>query len=221
MALHLNLYHEIQKQKRQRQQDPLRLGAFALAAIVGLLLVYYMVRLEQAYSVNSQLAVLESEWRKMEPKVKQVESRMDALTKMIALSEALTQRVEHRYYWAPVLDQVLQAVSSEVQFSRFDAGVVVDEKKQSNIVIAGNCVGSEPRKVAEELRTALNGKLTERFKSASAAFQALDDAVENAMVDGKSLPTVSFVIKLDIGKPDAVLAANDAKTAPRQPKKFQ
>ena len=72
--------------------------------------------------------------------------------------------MEHRFYWAPVLDQILQAVPAEVQFTRFDGGIIVDDKQKSTINLTGNCVGSEPRKVAEELRTALNNKLVEKFR---------------------------------------------------------
>jgi hypothetical protein len=210
MALHLNLYHEIQKQKRERQRDPLRLGLMALGAIVAVFVLYYVVRLGQTQVINSRLAAANSEWMKLEPKCKQADSRIESLTKSLALGEALTQRIENRFYWAPVLDRLLQAVPSEVQLSRFDGGVVVDEKTLSNITIAGNCVGKEPRKVAEELRTSLTGKMTDKFKSARASFQALDDAVESAQLDGKSLPTASFIIRLDIGRGDRALAANNA-----------
>jgi cell division protein ZapA (FtsZ GTPase activity inhibitor) len=221
MALQLNLYHEIQKQEQQRRRDPLKLGLLALAVMAGIFVLYYLVRLESAHRVESRLAALKREWMSMEPKCKQAEARSGDLTGFITLSDALTQKMEHRFYWAPVLDQLIQAVPAEVQFTRFDGGLLVDDKQKSAITISGNCVGSEPRKVAEELRTALNNKLVEKFRSAKAAFQNLDDAVESVRLDGKSLPTVSFGIRVEIGKVPADLAVNDTKQNRHETKKLQ
>jgi Tfp pilus assembly protein PilN len=221
MALRLNLYHEIQKQEQQRRRDPLKLGMLALAVLAGLFVLYYLVRLERAHSLQSRLSTLKREWSTMEPKCKQAEAKAGDLQGVIALSDVLKQKMEHRFYWAPVLDQVIQAVPAEVQFTKFDGGLLVDDKQASAITISGNCVGSEPRKVAEDLRTALNNKLVEKFRSAKASFQSLDDALEGVRLDGKSLPTVSFGIRVEISKQQADLAANDTKQNRREPKKLQ
>ena len=221
MSLCLNLYHEIQKQKQQRRRDPLKLGMLAIAVLAGLFALYYLIRLEGTRRLESRLAALKSEWNTLDPKCKQAEAKSGELMSLITLSDALSQKMEHRFYWAPVLDQVIQAVPAEVQFTKFDGGLLVDDKQKSAITISGNCVGSEPRKVAEELRTALNNKLVDKFRSAKATFQSLDDAIESVRLDGKSLPTVSFGIRVEIGDKPTDLAANDTKQKRRETKKLQ
>ncbi len=120
MALHLNLYHEIEKQKSQSRRDPLRLGIIGLACVALGFALFYFYRLHQAGEVDNQLGQLQSQWDKLDPQQKAAQARQADLSQSINTCDAVVSKIEHRLFWAPLLDQFLKVVPKNVQITRFD-----------------------------------------------------------------------------------------------------
>ena len=213
MALHLNLYHEIQKQKIQSRRDPLKLGMVALGVVALCLAGYYFARLREASMVMSRLDQMEAQWEKMEPQMKAAKARETDLSVSIKTSDALVQRIEGRFYWAPLLGQLLEVTPKTVQITKFDGKSTNDKVAACSFSITGLSSGAEPRRVAEELRTALRNKFTENFSDVAATFQMLEDAPETVLVDGKSMAVANFGIKLDMTRQEAKQVADNAPPA--------
>lgn len=214
MPLHVNLYHEVQRQELARRRDPLRLGMLGLLVIAVGFVVNYFIVLGQAHVVGSQYAVLADEYSKLEPKAKAATARQDELNQQISASDTLMRNVDSRFYIAPVLDQILQSVPRSVQLTHVGAEVSADDKTRSSLDISGISSAVEPRKEAEALRTALVTKLGAKFKSANAVFKSLDDSDQVVILDGKRLPTANFTIQIQLVKTDA-----DAAPAPEPVRK--
>ncbi len=219
MALHLNLYHEIQKQKQQSRRDPLKLGMVGVGLIALCLAGYYLMRLREASSVMSRMDQMQAVWDKLEPEQKAAAAKQEDLAKAIKTSDALVQRIENRIYWAPLLGQLLEVTPKNVQITKFDGTAANDKTPTCSFTIVGLSSGAEPRRVAEELRTALHKKFAENHGAVTAAFQMLEDAQETVSVDGKPMPVANFGIKLDMSArpPVKQLAANiPPKTARKE-----
>jgi Tfp pilus assembly protein PilN len=209
MPLHVNLYHEVQRQELARRRDPLRLGMMGLAVIAVGFVAYYFVVLEQAHVVESQYAALQDEFSRLDPKAKAAKTREDELNTEISASETLVKNIDSRFYWAPVLDQVLKTVPRTVQLTHFAAAAPTGNASVNTVEISGISSAIEPRKEAEALRTALNSRLGTQFDGVSAMFKTLDDSDEIVMLDGRRLATANFniEIKLQAKDPSTVAAA--------------
>ena len=213
MALHLNLYHEIQKQKLQSRRDPLRLGMVGLGVVALCLAGYYFLRLREASVVMGRLDQMQAEWEKMEPEMKAASAREADLSQSIKTSDTLIHRIENRFYWAPLLDQLLEVTPKSVQITKFDGQSANDKVATCSFSITGLSSGTEPRRVAEELRTALRNKFAENYTGVAATFQTLEDAPETVLVDGKNMPVANFGIKLDMARKEANQVADNAPPA--------
>ena len=64
--------------------------------------------------------------------------------------------------------------------------------------IDGLSAGTDPRKVAEELRTSITEKFGPKYKDVRASFKSLEDATELAMLDGQQVPTATFAINVQL-----------------------
>lgn len=197
MALHLNLYHEIQKQERQRRRDPLKLGMMGMIVIAVGFLAYYFCRLDNVRSVNDQLSRLQAEWSSTEPKLKAAQAREAEIATTLKTKSALVQSIESRFYWAPLLEKVLLSVPREVQVTRLD-GEMVDKTKGGGLSVSGISSGEHPRKVAEDLRTTFVNKLSEKYKGVSSSFKTLEDSEQTVKIDGKALPTAIFAMQFQL-----------------------
>jgi len=210
MPLHVNLYHEVQRQELARRRDPLRLGMMGLGVIAVGFVAYYFVVLEQAHEVTTQYEALQDEFSKLDPKAKAAKTREDELNTEISASDTLVKSIDSRFYWAPVLDQVLKTVPRTVQLTHFSGSTPNSASTTVNTVeITGISSAIEPRKEAEALRTALNTRLGTQFDGVNAMFKTLDDSDEIVMLDGRRLATAAFniEIKLQAKDPAAVAAA--------------
>ena len=207
MPLHVNLYHEVQRQERARQRDPLRLGMLA-ALICGIgLVAYYFVVLAQAHVVGAQFSVLQDEFAKLDPKAKAAKARQDVLNGQIQASNAMMKKVDGRFYWAPVLDEVLKAVPRSVQLTHLAADAPGDNNPLTVISVSGISSAKEPRNEAEALRISLESRFKKQFQNVSAVFKQLDDSDEIVLLNGQNLPTASFTIDIQIQTQDAAPAA--------------
>jgi hypothetical protein len=196
MALKLNLYHEVQKARQLKRRDPLKLSIYGLSAIGACFAIYYVVELGRMHSISSELARAHGEFSQIEPKAKVARQREDEINVEIRKSELLTKRMEERFYWAPMLEEIAQTVPREVQITRLVGDVAGDGVHKCSVVLDGLSAGSDPRKVAEELRTALAEKLSPKYKAVTSNFKSLEDGTELVLLDGKQMATASFAINL-------------------------
>ena len=198
MALHLNLYHEIEGGRRQNRRDPLKLSMIGLAVVAAGFAGYYLWEQGVEHVLSSDLNTQQAT-RAISPSAEQAALKKEVeLQAGIKLSETLVKRVEGRFYWASLLDGLAQIVPREIQITRLSGEVTADKTKHCTITVDGISAGAEPRKVAEELRRALNEKFTAQYKNVSATFKALEDGKDPARLDGQPVSTALFAIQLQM-----------------------
>ena len=207
MPLHVNLYHEVQRQERARQRDPFRLSMLGILVIAIGFVVNYFIDLEQAHTVGIQYSALNDQWTQIEPKAKDAKARQDELNAEIAASDAMMKNVDSRFYWAPVLDEILKAVPRTVQLTHVGADAPNDDKTLWSVLsISGISSAAEPRKEAEAVRIALDSRLNAKFKHVTSVFKTLDDSDQYVMLDGHRLATATFSLEFQIQVRDPVVA---------------
>ena len=104
----------------------------------------------------------------------------------------------------------------EVQITRIGGDVSNEAAKPSVLHVVGiSSSASEPRKVAEELRTALDNKLSEKFKHVTSSFRSLEESDEVVTLDGTAYPTANFSMEFQITTAEA---APTPAPAARKPK---
>lgn len=209
MALHLNLYHEVQKQSRARRRDPVKIAILgALVVAIGLV-VYYLHSMREARNVTAELAAKQAEWTRLEAEKEQAEIKQAEAKHAIELSREFVKQIEGRFYWAPVLERLLRAVPPEVQLTRFEGRI--DPAGGGRVVIAVDGVGAglQPRTVAEELRLALGEKLGSGYLNVASEFVSLEDGAATVELDGVKARTAVFAISvtMNLAPPPAAPAA--------------
>lgn len=218
MALHLNLLHEIDSRQRQRRRDPLKISMIVLVVIVLGLAGYYFLRLSQVSRLADESGSIETEWKSSEPKSKIAKTREAELTALFDLNKSFTDRIENRFYWAPVLEKVLGAATPEVQFIEFGGTVNQEGKELCTISLKGLAAGQEPRTVAEELRRALAKKFSDQTGKGQAEtlFKALEDSDQKVMLEGKQMAAVDFSIQIGIRRPEVPVQVAPKREAKRK-----
>jgi hypothetical protein len=210
MPLHVNLYHEVLRQERDRQRDPLRLGMLGLLVIAIGFVANYFIVLAQAHVVGTQYQTQQAIFAALDPKAQAAKARQAELNDEITASDTMLKAVESRFYWAPVLDQVLKTVPRTVQLTHVGTDASGNTAGSSLLSITGISSGLEPRKEAEALRTALEARLSGQFKSVTSVFKNLDDSDQIVMLDGRRLATANFTIDFQLQAKDPVAAATPA-----------
>ena len=198
MALHLNLYHEVIKAKALKRRDPLKISMFVLAGIAAVCTAWYVYQVVRMGAINEELARAKAEFDKIEPSAKLAQKREEELSKQAQMSALLEKRMEGRFYWAPVLSEIMQVVPREVQITRLGGDVSGEGLRRCAITIDGLSAGTDPRRVAEELRTALAEKLSPNYKNVTSTFKMLEDGTEMVMLDGKQMATATFAINVQL-----------------------
>ena len=217
MAIYLNLYHEVQKQKLKRQRDPLKLAIMGLLVIAVGLVAWYFYRMEHVRSLEKEAGELITESHKFDPQANDAQKQVDAYDQDIKLSNAMIHKMENRFYWAPLLEQIVSAIPQDVQITGLDGSISSDGSKKVTLTVNGIATGSQPRAVAEELRVALQSKLSSQYHQPTAIFRSLEDGAEPVQFQGKSSPTVLFLIDVTFTSPD-VDEEGKEKPAVRIPK---
>jgi Tfp pilus assembly protein PilN len=208
MPLHVNLYHEVQRQEQARQRDPLRLGMLAVLIIAIGFVANYFVVLGRAHSISVRYSGLGDEWSTIEAKAKDAKARQDELDNEVKASDAMVKTVEGRLYWAPILDQILKTVPRTVQLTHVGADAPGDDTATTSVLtISGISSAGEPRKEAEALRIALDTRLGAQFKHVTSVFKTLDDSDQFVVLDGLRLPTANFTMEFQIQVRDPIAAA--------------
>jgi len=205
MPLHVNLYHEVQRQELARRRDPVRLGMLgALIVAIGFV-VYYFVVLEREHNISLQFSALNAQWSKIQPQAKASKDREDQLNTEIAASDAMMKTVNSRLYWAPVMDEILRTIPRNVQILHVSGDVPGNDKEiNSTLSVSGISSAVEPRKEAEDVRIALEKNLGTRFKHVNSVFRDLEDSDQFVMLDGRRLATASFTLEFQLQVRDPV-----------------
>ncbi len=217
MALHLNLYHEVETQKAIQRRDPLKLSLFGMAAVALGFAGYYGYQLNSQRVLASDLSSLQGDYDRLAPKVQAAVQRQQELTASTKAGELLSKRVEERFFWAPVLEALTDVVPHEVQLTKLSGDVSGDGFRRCSMVIEGVAVGTEPRQTAEDLRKAVAQKFTAaNYKKVSSEFKSLEDSREPVAVEGKPVPTASFAITVQIQSGDDPAPATEAPKRERR-----
>lgn len=216
MALHLNLYHEIQKQKALQRRDPLKFAIMGLAAVALMLAGYYLLQLNSLRVATNELKGLESEYATLGPKAEAAKKRAAEAETTVKVGDMLVKRMEGRFYWAPVLADIVRITPRDVQVSRLSGDVTGEDTKRCTLTIDGVAAGEDSgnaRKVAEDFRRALEDQFRERDKGAKATFRSLEDAADTVTLNGKKLPTAVFGITITMQISEEPAPAAAAQTA--------
>ena len=214
MPLTINLLHEEQYLLQQRKRDPLKLGFYALGAVAMLFFLYYAYRYASSSSLRSDLASRQADWAKQEPAAKAAATREAELSAKLLSAEAVTKRIENRFYWAPVLDSLLKAVPPNVQLVNL-TGSNDPKSDKISLLFEGIVAGEVPRIAADQFRTALNERLAKQFPGATSVFRGLDDTSSSVNVGGRPLPTARFTIETNFTK----LRATPTETPAPEPRR--
>ena len=215
MALRLNLNHEILQAHRARQRDPLKLSLWGLGVIAAGFCAYYFFQLAKMSVISQEFAQKKAEFDNVQPKAVAAKSREDELTETIRAGETIVQRIEGRFYWAPMIEELVNAVPPDVQITKFAGDVQGDSRKKCRLSIDGLSAGTDPRKVAEELRTAIAESFGKKYKNVTSSFRTLEDGIETIQVGGTARPTATFAINVEFQGGEETAPT----TAPRVPKK--
>jgi Tfp pilus assembly protein PilN len=196
MALRINLYHEVLRTRKQQQYDPLKLAMMGVIIIAIVLVGWYVVELgsrSTAVSAYNRQKALLDELAPQEAAAKEQEA---SISQKIALVEKLAKRIEERFYWAPVFEDLATVVPPSVQITKLGAEISGEGLRKVQISMEGIAAGDEPRATAEDFRTALTERMSKKFKNAAANFKTLDEAAEAVSLDGRTLRTALFNITL-------------------------
>lgn len=193
MALHLNLLHEEILEQRQRQRDPLKIGIQMVIGCGVLLFLYYTWNAYQTLEIKGRLGAIQREWAKIEPKVTAAQKRSAELTTMVKATQVLDDYTAHRFFWAPVLENISRCVAPNAQLTGID-GQVLEEDKGISILIEGVAAAREPRSAAEDLRQMLLEQLEKSYHDVKVEFKTLEDADTFANIGGIKTPMAHYSI---------------------------
>ena len=165
------------------------------------------------HDISEELARVKADFDKVEPAAKAAAKREEELTAQAKTSGQLASRIEGRFYWAPVLAELMQVVPREVQITRMGGDLSGGEApRKCTITIDGLSAGADPRRVAEDLRTALAEKFSRNYRNVTSTFKLLEDSAE-MQLDGKPMATATFAINVQL------FTGEEPTTAPTRRKK--
>jgi len=216
MPLRINLYHEVIRARHEEQYDPLRLSMIGLIVIVIGLAGYYVFALAGKSSLENALLQKQHEYDELQPKVAKATEEEKQLLGELGIAEQVNRRIEERFYWGPILEQIIAVVPPNVQITRCNADILSEGNRRCQITLEGLAAGEEPRRVAEELRVALLERIGGTYKNVTAIFRNLEDGTQKVALDGGSLATAHFNIGLNF----AAKATPEPTPAPRKSRRI-
>ena len=217
MALALNLLHEEILEQRQRQRDPLKIGMLLLSSCGALLFLYYAWNAYQTLEIKSKLSGIETEWKKLEPKVTEAQKRSAELTNVINTTKVLDDYIDGRFYWGPFLEKLSRCVPPNAQLTSLEANLGDEEKGGGvTVTIDGVAAAREPRSAAEDLRQMLVEQLSKIYHDVKAEFKTLEDVETVANIGGTTVPMSRYILSVTFNpnasaKPAATPAAGRRK----------
>ena len=216
MALRLNLNHEILQAERLRKRDPLKLSIMGLSAIAACFACYYFFQLARMGVISQEYAHKKAEFDAIQPKATAAKTREDELAITLRAGENMLQRIEGRFYWAPMIEQLVNAVPPEVQITKFAGDVQGDKTKRCRLTIDGLSAGPDPRKVAEELRTSIAESFGKKYKNVTSSFRSLEDGVETVPLNGATSQTATFAINVEFQSSEELAQTTTPRTAKKK-----
>ncbi|HSI11727.1 MAG TPA: hypothetical protein VK961_06765 [Chthoniobacter sp.] len=198
MALRLNLYHEVLKAKALKRRDPLKISVYGISGLLACFAFYYFFQLVRMHSISEQYGKVKWEFDQLEPQAKAAKKKEEELNQLASASAQVVKRIEGRFYWAPLLAELSQAVPREVQITRLGGEITGDGLRRCALQVDGLAAGTDPRRVAEDLRTAIADKLSPKYKNVTSTFKTLEDGSETVMLDGKPVNTATFAITVQL-----------------------
>lgn len=206
MALHLNFYHEIHKQAEREARDPVKIGGLVALVVAIIAVGWYFYRMSEVSTVDGQRNSLLATWRTVEPELKKAEAGKDAVLARQKSNKLLIERLRGRFYWAPVLERLVDCTGLNVQLVSVSGELTEEgDAKSVNLSLKGVAAGEQPRTAAENFRRTLQEKFTAAYGSATALFDAnsLEDEAETVNLNGQTLSTAAFRIrvKFAVGAP--------------------
>jgi len=212
MALRLNLYHETIKTRALQRRDPLKISIYALSTIAACCATWYTIQLVRYHTYTDDYLQKKAQFDKVEPQGKAAKKKQDELTTKANQSVLMGKRIESRFYWAPMLSQLSQVVPREVQITRLGGEVTGENVRHCVLTIDGLAAGPDPRRVAEELRTAIAERLGPHYANVTSTFKSLEDGSETVLLDGRQMATAIFTINVQFH------TAEPATPSPRKKK---
>jgi len=197
MSLRLNLYHEIHQARSARKRDPLKISLYVLGGVVAGFAALYAVELGRYASVANDLSRKQAQFAKLEPEAAVAKKREESFQETQKINTKLVKGIEERFYWAPVLQQVATLVPRDVQINKLSGDIQGSGLRKCQLTVDGLSAGTDPRKVAEELRQSIAESFSKSFRAVDAKFRTLEDGSELVMLDGKQWPTASFAISVN------------------------
>lgn len=196
MALHLNLYHEVVKQRRAQSRDPLKLSMIALGLVVSAFAGYYFWQLGVMNRINHEFQDQKAEFERLQPKAEAAQARQIQLEGLLKTGELLEKRIEGRFYWAPILEQFATVVPPQVQIRKLSGDL---QGRKCTIILEGSASGADPRKTAEDLRTQIATELAKKYDEVSSIYRNLEtEGTQPVVLEGKTYPTASFIISVQL-----------------------
>ena len=222
MALHINLYNELQKEAQARRRDPAKLAMLGGVALAVLMVFYYGYRRSAVAALDAHAGGLRAEWTRLQPDQTAAKAREAELMVQQKANEALVERLQGRFYWAPFLERLGRAVPANVQIASL-VGEFSDRKKPVSVLLNGIAAGQQPRTVADDFLKTLQQKLSKDYEALTAQFDAnsLEDGAATVDLNGQALPTATFRIRLQFKAepPAPAQAAATPSPTPRVRKK--
>lgn len=217
MPLHLNLLHEEILEERQRRRDPLKLGILALIGLGAMMFLYYVWNAYGTLELKGRVTRIESEWKKIEPQVTAAQARTGELNMILSSTRLLSERIEHRFYWAPFLQTIALCVAPNTQLTTLN-GSVNEETKTITVSIEGVAAGREPRAASEDLRQMLLEQLGRQYKDVKVEFKTLEDLDTLVNVGGANMPMARYTLGVELKNPNAPAPAPAPRAAKAEPK---
>lgn len=205
MALRINLYHEIEAAKQERRRDPLKLGMLGVLLIVLLCMGWYGLRYMQVSKVVAERIQAEAEWRDYEKRAAAAHVRTAELKELLRTDTILRQFTENRFFWAPELQNLLQAIPPYVQIDGLSCMARIDEAsaeppKDFSMILSGRAAGEVPLITSEEFRKELAKHFTKGDRKATAEFPSrqLNETSDTVKLSGSTLKIATFTISLGV-----------------------
>src|SRR6266511_4078598 len=194
MALHLNLNHELEKVRAQRRRDPVKLSMFGRMFVAGLFVVQYFWTVTQTAIDTYQRDAKKAEFARTDPLATAAAAEEAELRRKLGNSERFQKRIESRFYWAPLMQLVMENVPGNIHITRFAGDVNAEDPTKVQFKLEGIVAGGEPRTIAENFRQRLSQAVEKQFRNVNATFRHLDEGTDTVQIEGKPAPTASFAI---------------------------
>jgi hypothetical protein len=215
MALHLNLNHELVRARAEARRDPLKLTMMGLIFVAALFVLQFFWTMSTAALSTHERDGKRKQFAEMDPRATAATAEEVELRKKLGNSERLQKRIEGRFYWAPLLQVVVENVPGNIHVTRFAGDVNIEDSSKVQFKIEGLVAGAEPRGIAENFRQKLGQVLEKNYHNVTATFRHLEDGTETVQIEGKPTPTATFAINVQMQHGQAVAPT----PPPREPRK--